>query len=340
MVLMSTKIKPESCLITEQSDRAFNRALITGVSGFVGRHLVEFLKKEQPEIEIHGLVRYRSNVEKLEGINLHYGDLNDFSSLLCLLEEVRPDCIFHLAASSYVDQSFIAPADTLHTNIIGTCNLLEAVKCLKLDLGYDPTIAVISSSEVYGQVKQDELPITEFNPFRPASPYAVSKVGEDMLAFLYHTAWGLKTLRSRAFSHSGTGRTEVFCLSSFAKQIAEIEIGKREFVSVGNLDSVRTLCDVRDMVRAYWLMITKCTYGEVYNIGGNEHMTVGDALNILISMSYKQIKVKVDPKRLRPADVTLQLPDSSKFREKTGWKPEYSAKEMLESILNFWRSKI
>jgi len=340
MVLTSPNLKPESVLITEESDRAFGRALITGVSGFVGRHLVEFLQREHPEIEIHGLVRYRSNVEKLDGINLHYGDLNDFSSLSCLIAETRPDCIYHLAAMSYVDQSFKAPADTLKTNIIGTCNLLESVKCLKSDLGYDPVIAIISSSEVYGQVKEDELPINEMNQFRPASPYAVSKVGEDMCALQYHLSWGLKTLRSRAFTHSGSGRGEQFCLSSFAKQIAEIEKGKREFISVGNLDSVRTLCDVRDMVRAYWLMVTKCEYGHVYNIGGDEHMTVGEALDVLRGMSTKDIEVRVDPKRLRPSDVTLQLPDSSKFREKTGWKPEYSAKEMMESILNFWRERV
>ena len=185
--------KLEKVLITDDDDGT--TALITGISGFVGRHLVEYIKENHPDVEIHGIVRWRSSQNNLDA-KLHMGDLNDISSLRLILREVKPDIIFHLAAQSYVDMSFRAPADTLKTNVVGTCNLLEAVKELKEGYGYDPIIHICSSSEVYGQVKEEELPITEENQFRPASPYAVSKVGEDMLALQYHLSWGLRTIRT------------------------------------------------------------------------------------------------------------------------------------------------
>jgi len=319
------------------------RVLITGITGFVGSHLAQYILENHPRVQVAGLVRWRSPKEHIESfmdrITLHYGNLQDFVSVKNVLAESRPDIIFHLAAQSYVVFSFLAPADTLSTNVIGTCHLLEAVKQLKQSDSWDPIIHVCSSSEVYGQVRPDEVPITEDNPLRPASPYAVSKVGEDMLALQYWISWQIKTIRSRMFTHTGPRRGEVFVASNFAKQVAAIETGLAEpLVRVGNLDSVRTFSDVRDAVRAYWLLVTKCPPGEVYNIGGVETMTIGQMLDRLLALStVKDIKVEVDPARLRPSDVTLQIPCVDKFRKATGWKPEIKFEKTLEDILDYWR---
>ncbi len=321
----------------------FKKVLITGITGFVGSHLAEYIFKDHRDTKIYGLVRWRSpkdNISKIQDyIKLCYGDLEDYSSLEKILSEVRPDVIFHLAAQSYVDFSFASPISTLQANIIGTANLLEVLKTLKLQSGYDPIIHICSSSEVYGQVKKDEVPIKETNQFRPASPYAVSKVGEDMLALQYFLSWNIKTIRTRMFTHEGPRRGEVFAPSNFAKQVAAIEAGKQKpVVMVGNLNSVRTFMDVRDAIRAYWLLVNICTPGEVYNIGGIETMTIGDMLNKLISFSkQKKIKIKIDPKRLRPSDVTLQIPSVEKFVKQTGWKPEIKFDQTLRDMLDYWR---
>lgn len=321
----------------------FKKVLITGITGFVGSHLAEYILKEHKGIKIYGLIRWRSpknNILKIQDyINLCYGDLEDYSSLEKILSETKPDVIFHLAAQSYVDFSFISPISTLYTNVIGTANLLEAIKTLKLQIGYDPVIHICSSSEVYGQVREEEIPVKETNPFRPASPYAVSKVGEDMLALQYFLSWKIKTIRTRMFTHEGPRRGEVFAPSNFAKQIAAIEIGKQKpTVLVGNLRSVRTFMDVRDAVRAYWLLVNKCTPGEVYNIGGVETMTIGDMLRKLIGFSKKKnIKIKIDRKRLRPSDVTLQIPSVEKFVKQTNWQPEIRFDQTLKDMLDYWR---
>jgi GDP-mannose 4,6-dehydratase len=259
--------------------------------------------------------------------------------LKATLSEYRPEIIFHLAAQSYVDFSFAVPIATLETNIIGTANLLEAIRQLKISNDYDPVIHVCSSSEVYGQVREDEIPITEDNPFRPASPYAVSKVAEDMLAFQYWLSWKIRTIRTRMFTHTGPRRGEVFVTSNFAKQVAAIEAKLAEpVIKVGNLKSIRTFLDVKDAVKAYWLLVNKCPPGEVYNIGGSETMTVGDMLNMLLRLSsVKNIDVKVDPARLRPSDVTLQIPCIDKFTKATGWKPEIRFEKTLGDLLNYWR---
>ncbi|MDO8609636.1 MAG: GDP-mannose 4,6-dehydratase [bacterium] len=321
----------------------FKKILITGITGFVGSHLAEYILKKHKDIKVYGLVRWRSPknniLNVLDKITLSYGDLEDYSSLEKILSDVKPDVIFHLAAQSYVDFSFISPIATLNANVIGTANLLESIQALKLQVGYDPIIHICSSSEVYGQVKEDEIPIKETNPLRPASPYAVSKVGEDMLALQYFLSWNVKTIRTRMFTHEGPRRGEVFAPSNFAKQIAAIEIGKQKpVVMVGNLNSVRTFMDVRDAVKAYWLLVNKCTFGEVYNIGGVETMTIGDMLNKLISFSKKKnIEIKIDPKRLRPSDVTLQIPSVEKFVKQTGWKPNIKFDQTLKDMLDYWR---
>lgn len=317
------------------------RVLITGITGMVGSHLADFIVAEHPEVEVHGMKRWRSpldNVTQLIGkVRLHDCDLRDLNSLVYLMKESNPDRIFHLAAQSYVTTSFTAPADTLFTNVIGTTNLLDAVRIA----GLDPMIHICSSSEVYGQVRPDELPIRETNPFRPASPYAVSKVGEDMIAFQYFLSYGIKTIRTRMFTHTGPRRGPVFVESAFAKQIAEIEKGVRKNpMKVGNLKSVRTFADVRDTVRAYWLLLEKCTPGDVYNIGGIRTMEVGDMLQILKDMATCHIEHELDPALLRPSDVTLQIPDLSKFQSQTGWKPEIPVEQTFNDLLNYWRAKV
>lgn len=306
----------------------------------VGSHLAEYILEHHPETEVHGLARWRSPMEHIRGvlpkIHIHQGDLRDLNSLVQVMRSAKPEWIFHLAAQSFVTVSFDAPADTLNTNAVGTANLLDAVRIA----GIDPKIHICSSSEVYGQVRGDELPIREDNPFRPASPYAVSKVGEDMIAFQYHLSYGMKTLRTRMFTHTGPRRGDVFAESAFAKQIAEIELGLRDNpVRVGNLDSVRTIADVRDAVRSYWLLLEKCPPGEVYNIGGNQTLTMGELLERLKGMSTARIEHWVDPALIRPSDVTLQIPDVSKFRAATGWEPEYGLDATLRDLLEYQRER-
>ena len=319
------------------------KVFITGITGFVGSHLADYILENFPEVQILGLARWRSPTDNirhiLNKISLQFGDLLDPFSLKTILSNHKPDVIFHLAAQSYVPFSFSSPVATLNTNVIGTCNLLETIKELKLASDYDPVVHVCSSSEVYGQVREDEIPIKEDVPLRPASPYGVSKVGEDMLGYQYWLSWGIKTLRTRMFTHTGPRRGEPFVVSNFAKQVAAIEAGLAPpVVKVGNLESIRTFIDVRDAVRAYWLLVTKCTPGEVYNIGGVETMRIGEMLNMLLGLSsVKNIKIEVDPNRLRPSDVTLQIPSTEKFYKETGWKPEIKFKQTLEDTLNYWR---
>lgn len=317
------------------------KVLITGITGMVGSHLAEYILANHPDASVYGMVRWRSPRDNIRGIldqvELVHGDLRDLYSMVKIMREVKPDRIFHLAAQSYVTVSFDQPADTLETNVVGTTNLLDAVRIAEID----PRIHICSSSEVYGQVREDEVPITEHNPLRPASPYAVSKVGEDMISLQYFLSYGMKTIRTRMFTHTGPRRGDVFAESTFAKQVAEIEAGlKPNPVKVGNLDSVRTIADVRDAVRAYWLLLEKGEPGEVYNIGGEETMTIGDILEIYKNFATCEIRHEVDPARLRPSDVTLQIPDISKFKAVTGWKAEITPKQTFEDLLNYHRELI
>ena len=319
-------------------DKTKIKVLITGITGFVGSHMADYLLDEA---EIVGLKRWRSpmdNVKQLIGkVKFYDGDLKDLSSMIILMKQEKPDIIYHFAAQSYVPVSFLMPSETLCDNILGTLNLLEAVRFV----GIKPIIIIASSSEVYGQVTKEDIPIKETCPLRPQSPYGVSKVGEDLISYQYFKSYGMKIVRTRLFSHTGKRRGELFSESNFAKQIALIEKGKQDaIIKVGNLDLIRTYLDVKDAVRAYWL-VKDCPAGEVYNIGGDRTMTVGDMLNYLISLStVKNIKIEVDPSRLRPSDVTLQIPDVSKFKKETGWKPEVSFGTTMLDILNFWRERV
>lgn len=319
------------------------KVLITGITGFVGSHLAEYMLDLNEGHDLYGLCRWRSPKDNLERIfnnkklSLFDADLCDLSSLVRLMLAIRPDVIFHLAAQSYVLTSFNSPAQTIWSNVIGTVNLLEAVRIS----GIDPVMHICSSSEVYGQVSEEDVPIREECPFRPASPYAVSKVGEDMAAYQYWISYKLKTIRTRMFTHTGPRRGDVFAMSFFAKQLAAAELGLNDpVICVGNLKSVRTFCDVRDAVRAYWILVNKCRPGEVYNIGGKRTMTVGAALDILLSYSTLKCEVMVDPGLIRPSDVTLQIPCMDKFRNETGWEPEIPIEKTLQDMLDFWRAEL
>jgi len=312
------------------------KVLITGITGFVGSWLAEYLLDKA---DIVGIVRVRSNRENIahieKDLNLEYGDLLDRSSLDYILKKHKPDVIHHLAAQSYVPFSTTAPNVTYDNNIIGTSNLLESVRWLELD----PIIHICSSSEVYGKVRPEDIPITEECPLNPVSPYAVSKVGEDMLGRLYYENYGMRTIVTRMFTHTGPRRGEVFVMSNFAKQIAEIEKGKREVLEHGNLDSVRTWLDVKDAVRAYH-KLWDCPAGEVYNIGGVESMTICEMLDKLCSLSTHVFNCEMNTDRLRPTDVTMQIPCIDKFTKQTGWKPEIPFSQTLEDTLNYWRGRV
>jgi len=312
------------------------RVLITGVTGSGGSYLAEHILKHERGVEVHGLSRWRSTTQNLDTVsdrvNLHECDLLDFSSVLASLKEARPDAIFHLAAHANVRASFRTPDSVLNNNILGTSHLLEAVRLLKMN----PIIQVCSTSEVYGQVDPKDVPIVESAPMRPVSPYAVSKTAQDMLGWAYFRSYGMKVIRTRMFTYLNPRRTDLFA-TSFARQVARIELGMQKVLLHGNLDSVRTFIDVRDAVRAYWDAVLYCEPGEVYNIGGVTTMTVGDCLKRLQAMSRKKIPTRVNPNLLRPADVTLQIPSVNKFIRATGWKPRYNFDDSLAALLDHWR---
>ena len=325
------------------------RALITGITGMVGSHLADYLYKNT-DWEIYGMCRWRSPMDNIshlidkinnkDRITLLYGDLRDYISLHDVMKQSKPDFVFHLAAQSYPQTSFESPLDTFETNIQGTAALLESIR--KLDL--DPYIHICASSEVFGRVAKENLPINEECTFHPASPYAISKVGTDLVGRYYAEAYGLKAMTTRMFTHTGPRRGDVFAESTFAKQIAMIEEGIiTPVVKTGNLNSLRTFADVRDAVRAYHLLLTHNPIpGEYYNIGGTYTCTIEEMLHYLISLSSKADKIKIvtDPGRLRPIDADLQVPDTTKFNTHTGWEPEISFEKTMKDLLEYWREKI
>jgi GDP-4-dehydro-6-deoxy-D-mannose reductase len=316
------------------------RILITGITGFVGSHLAEYALS-RGDVEVFGTVRWRSRLENVEGfqedITMVDCDLRDSSAARRCLMELKPDYIFHLAAQSFVPTSWTAPEETLTTNIISELNLLEAMR----DIDQEIRIQVAGSSEEYGLVFEDEAPIKETNPLRPLSPYAVSKVAQDMLAYQYNRSYGLFTVRTRAFNHEGPRRGHVFVTSNFAKQIAEIEKGKKEpVIEVGNLSARRDFTDVRDVVKAYWLSLEKGEPGEVYNIGSGKAVTIREMLDMLLALSDVKIEVRPMPERMRPSDVELLLADVGKFNALTGWKAEIPLTKTLADTLDYWRARV
>ncbi len=316
------------------------KCLITGITGFAGSHLADYLLK-LGTCEVHGTLRWRSRTENIDHIrdriSLHECDIRDATAMRDLIHRVKPDRIFHLAAQSYVPMSWVAPAETLTTNIVGQNNLFEAVRAADLDCA----IQVAGSSEEYGMVQPKETPIRETNMLRPLSPYGVSKVAQDLMGYQYFKSYGLRIVRTRAFNHTGPRRGEVFATSNFAKQIAEIEAGKREPVLyVGNLDAVRDFADVRDVAVAYHLALERGEPGEVYNISSGKGYEIGDMLAILLKMSKTKIEVKQDLKRMRPSDVELLVGDPSKFEKQTGWQRKFEFEQTMSDLLDYWRQRV
>ncbi|MCU0666063.1 MAG: GDP-mannose 4,6-dehydratase [Candidatus Omnitrophica bacterium] len=325
------------------------KALITGITGMVGSHLADFLL-ENTDWDIYGMCRWRSSLENVEHL-IHrankqdrlyfiYGDLCDYISLQNAVDESRPDYVFHLAAQSYPTTSFSSPIQTLDTNILGTERLLEVLrKCS----GINPIIHICSSSEVFGRVSKEKLPINEECPFHPASPYAISKTGTDLVGRFHAEAYGQKIIVTRMFTHTGPRRGDVFAESTFAKQIAMIE--KKmipPILKTGNLDSLRTWADVRDAVRAYFMLVTiNPIPGEYYNIGGTYTCTIREMLNYLLSISIvKNIKVQTEISRLRPLDADLQVPDTKKFKAHTGWESQIPFEKTMQDLLDYWRDRV
>ncbi len=348
------------------------RVLITGITGFVGSHMAEFLHG-RADVEVFGTYRRRSRLDNLETVQQHLNlievgvssietiragivpgkinlvntDLVDAFSVHKLIGAVLPDRIFHLAAQSFVPTSWNAPAETLQTNILSQLNLFEAIRSARQDaIGHgrqpiDPLIQIAGSSEEYGLVLPDEVPMTESNPLRPLSPYAVSKVTQEKLAYQYWMSYGVRSVISRGFNHDGPRRGEHFAPSTWARQIARIEKGLQEpVVSVGDLTSKRDITDVRDMVRAYWLLLEHGAPGDVYNIGSGVTRSMGEMLELLLGMTTARIEIKQDPARLRPSDVRILWADTAKFRKATGWEPTIPFEQTIRDLLGYWRTHV
>lgn len=315
------------------------RVLITGITGFAGSHLADYCLA-RGGVDVHGIIRWRSrteNIEHLTGrVSLHECDLRDASSTRDVVEGVGPDYIFHLAAQSFVPTSWKAPSESLITNVIGQLNIFEAVR----KVGLKCRIQLACSSEEYGMVYEDEVPIKETNPLRPLSPYGVSKVAQDLLGYQYFMSYQMDIVRTRGFNHEGPRRAPVFVISDFAKQIVDVERGERKPVlHVGNLEAKRDFTDVRDMVKAYWLALEKGKPGEAYNVCQEKCWSISEMLSQLLKMTKEKIEVRADKNRMRPSDVMLLLGDCSKFRADTGWKPEIPFEQTLRDTLEYWRAR-
>jgi len=316
------------------------RVLITGIAGFVGSHFVDFLLKKKG-LSIFGIEKPNANIEKIayakKDIKYYECNVNNYQVLKRLVGRIRPDFIIHLAAQASPLVSWKAPADTLKVNAIGQVTLFEAIR----ELGINPKIILAGSCEEYGLVKENEIPIKETHALRPLNTYAVSKVAQDFLGYQYFKSYGLNVIRTRPFHHTGPRRSENFVCSSFAKQIALIESKRqRPIISVGNLKAIRDFTDVRDMVKAYWLIMQKGKPGEVYNICSGKGRSIKEILDILLSLAKTKIEIKKDPLRMRPNDVPVFVGDCSKMRRLTGWKSEVGFSKTLEDLLNYWRDKV
>jgi GDP-4-dehydro-6-deoxy-D-mannose reductase len=316
------------------------RVLITGITGFVGSHLAEYALAQGAEVV--GTVRTRSRYDHVEDIRHHVRlvetELRDASSVSALVADVRPDWIFHLAAQSFVQASFNAPAETFTNNVVCQINLLEAVRAE----GLAPRFLVAGSSEEYGLVLEHETPIREDQPLRPLSPYAVSKVAQDTLGYQYWRSYGIPVIRTRAFNHSGPRRGEVFATSSFALQLAEIEAGIRlPVIEVGNLDPRRDFSDVRDVVRGYWSLLDRGEAGEVYNLCSGQTWAIRDVLDFLVrSCKVTNVEIRERAARMRPSDVPLLVGDAGKIERATGWKTEIRFEDTLRDLLDYWRQRV
>ncbi len=320
------------------------KVLITGITGFVGSHLAEYCLAI-PGVEVYGTIMFHhlgdemNRVEHIKNkIEILECNLTNRIAAERVLQKVKPDKIFHLAGQSFVKVSWDGPEDTIFNNIMAELNIFEACR----SLGINPIIQIAGSSEEYGLVLENELPIKETNPLKPLSPYAVSKIGQEMLGYQYYKSYGLKVVLTRAFNHEGPRRGDQFVTSNFAKQIAEMEKGKREpIVKVGNLQAQRDYTDVRDMVKAYWLATEKCEFGRPYNICSGKMWKIEKVLDFLLSLSTKKnIVIEQDASRMRPSDVPTLVGDYSEFHGATGWDPKIPFEKTLEDTLNYWRKLV
>lgn len=315
------------------------RALITGVNGFAGSHLAEYLLAHT-DLEVWGtdISSNDRNIAHIrDDLELVVGDMSDPDVASDILSQTQPDCIFHLAAQAFVPLSWSDPWQTIANNIRLQLNILKTL----VDTGSRPRVLVVGSADEYGVIAADELPVTEATPLRPYSPYAVSKIAQDMLGYQYFASHGLPIVRVRPFNHIGARQSPAFVTSDFAKQIAEIEQGQREAeLHVGNLEAKRDFTDVRDMVRAYYLALQHGEEGQVYNLGAERAESIQEVLNMLLEMSEAEIEVVQEPARLRPTDVPVVVSDCSKFRERTGWRATVSLRDSLESVLKYWRERV
>ena len=331
----------------EERERNRMKFLITGVGGFVASHFVDLLLENKEEVI--GSYRWNEELSRTkhfeDKIKMVPADLLDLSSLIRLIADNKPDVISHLAAQSFVSDSYTNPIITIETNTIGTVNLFEAIRIVKdyIDKNYNPIIHIVSSSEVYGKVNQDEIPITEKQPFRPGNQYAIGKIGEDVTAQFYRDYYNMKVIITRMFTHCGLRRSMMSAENNFAKQIALIEKGLQEpNIYHGNLNSTRTWADVRDAVKAYYKLIKKGKVGEIYNIGGNEVRTIEQMLDYLLSLSPigHRINKVLDKDLIRKIDVNLQIVDISKFQKDINWIPEISFEQSMKDLLNYWRKDV
>jgi GDP-4-dehydro-6-deoxy-D-mannose reductase len=322
------------------SEGSMKRVLITGITGFTGSHLSEYCLNKG--YEVYGLTRGRyhqySFIEHImNDIKLIEGDLSDYHSVLSCITDVNPDYIFHLGAISSVPLSWKAPQSTFNTNTTGTLNVLEALRMSKSNA----KILNVGTSEEYGLVYKDEIPIKETNPLRPLSPYAVSKIASDFLGYQYYKSYGLKVIRVRPFNIVGTRGGKEIITANFALQLSRIRNGKHDReLNMGNYSSIRDFNDVRDIVKAYDIAMDRCDYGELYNICTGDGITIKDlALKMINLSNLENIKLNIDQSRFRPSDVDNLIGDSTKFREKTGWKPDIPLDKSLVDVLNYWNDR-
>ena len=310
------------------------KILVTGINGFAGSHLAELLLREEPDAEIHGTIRLKSSVENIlhikEFLELIAIDIRDPHSVMKTISLVQPDFIFHLAAQTFVPFSWSAPNETIETNVLGTINLLEAVRHSFKNQKF-PKILVAGSSEEYGLVSDEELPITENNPLRPLSPYGVSKVAQDQISWQYFKSYGLPIIISRAFNHTGPRRPIFFSVSSFCYQAA-----KSQTITHGNLEAIRDFTDVRDTVRAYYLLMKVGTPGERYNICTGRGIKISEIIETLSQLTESKINTILKPALSRPSDVPRLVGDYSKLYKKTGWTPKISFHKTVKDCYDYW----
>lgn len=310
------------------------RALITGAAGFVGRHLTALLARNR-DWELIGIESRPGT--SIPDLRMMTCDLRDAALTKDVIRDCHPDYIFHLAAQANVPIAVASPSDTLINNAVSQINVLEACRAASID----PVILVVSSAEVYGAAASEDLPLTEQQPFRPANPYAVSKVTQDMLGLQYFLSYGMRIIRVRPFNHIGPGQSDHFVVSSFARQIAEIEAGLADpVVRVGNLDAQRDFLDVRDVVRAYELVTQPEFAGEVFNVASGFPRSIRSMLDRLVALSSAEITIQEDPSRLRPSDVPILIGDAGKLTRRTGWRPEVPIEQSLADTLDFWRERV